>query len=81
MSQGAIAQISELLAKAGELRETLSNGERLQLMGLTGAFLGELERPDEAVFRMVRTRSLECAADSQCSTLPGVNFRPVTSSS
>lgn len=52
MGQDAIAQLSELLAKAGELRKSLSNGERLQAMGLAGAFLGELERPDEAVFRM-----------------------------
>jgi hypothetical protein len=57
MSQNAIAQLSGLLAKAGELRDTLSNGERLQLMGMTAAFLGELERPDEAVFRMVSMTS------------------------
>lgn len=53
MGHEAIAQISELLGNVEELRKTLSNGERLQLVGLTEAFLGELERPDEAVFRMV----------------------------
>lgn len=52
MGQDAVAQLTALLGQAGELREKLSNGERLQLMGLAGAFLNELEKPDEAVFRM-----------------------------
>lgn len=52
MSQDAVDQLTALLGRAGELREKLSNGERLQLMGLASALLGELEKPDEAIFRM-----------------------------
>lgn len=52
MESPAITQISQLLSQASSLRETLSNGERLQLMGLTDALSNELQRPDEAVFRI-----------------------------
>lgn len=52
MGQDAVAQLTALLGQAGELREKLSNGERLQLVGLAGALLNELEKPDEAIFRM-----------------------------
>lgn len=52
MGHEAIAQLSALLSQAEGLRESLSNGERMQLMGLAGAFIGELQRPDEALFRM-----------------------------
>ncbi|ETN42026.1 uncharacterized protein HMPREF1541_03965 [Cyphellophora europaea CBS 101466] len=52
MTSEAIKQLTGLLSQASELRESLSNVERQQLMGITGAFLGELERPDEAVYRI-----------------------------
>jgi hypothetical protein len=52
MEPDAISQIKKLLASASELRESLSNADRLQLMGLTDALSNELQRPDEAVFRM-----------------------------
>jgi hypothetical protein len=52
MESDAITQIKKLLGRAEQLRETLSNGERLQLMGLTDALSNELQRPDEAVFRI-----------------------------
>ncbi|KAH7093500.1 S-adenosyl-L-methionine-dependent methyltransferase [Paraphoma chrysanthemicola] len=48
----AIAQLKTLLSQAQGLRETLSNADRLQLLGLTQALSNELERPDEAVFRI-----------------------------
>jgi hypothetical protein len=52
MESNAIAQLKELLASAGELRDTLSNGERLQLLGLADALRSELERPDETIYRI-----------------------------
>jgi hypothetical protein len=52
MESNAITQLKELLASAGELREKLSNGERLQLLGLTDALRTELERPDETIYRI-----------------------------
>jgi hypothetical protein len=52
MEPNAISQIKKLLASASELRESLSNADRLQLMGLTDSLSNELQRPDEAVFRM-----------------------------
>ncbi|KAH4253204.1 hypothetical protein HBI26_058760 [Parastagonospora nodorum] len=52
MESSAITQVKQLLSQASSLRETLSNGERLQLMGLTDALSNELQRPDEAVFRI-----------------------------
>ncbi|KAH7082793.1 S-adenosyl-L-methionine-dependent methyltransferase [Paraphoma chrysanthemicola] len=48
----AIVQLKTLLSQAQGLRETLSNADRLQLLGLTQALSNELERPDEAVFRI-----------------------------
>lgn len=51
-SNAAISQIKELLGKADDLREQLSNADRLQLIGLTDALSNELQRPDEAVFRI-----------------------------
>ncbi|KAF2846797.1 S-adenosyl-L-methionine-dependent methyltransferase [Plenodomus tracheiphilus IPT5] len=52
MESDAISQIKRLLSSADELREKLSNSERLQLIGLTDALSNELQRPDEAVFRI-----------------------------
>jgi hypothetical protein len=52
MESEAITQIKQLLGRAEQLRKTLSNAERLQLMGLTETFSNELQRPDEAVFRI-----------------------------
>lgn len=52
MSQDAISQLQTLLASAGDLRAKLSNTERLQLIGLVDALHDELERPDEALFRI-----------------------------
>jgi hypothetical protein len=52
MEPDAIAQLKSLLTSAPELREKLSNTDRLQLLGLTQALSNELERPDEAVFRI-----------------------------
>jgi hypothetical protein len=52
MESNAITQLKELLDSAGELRDTLSNGERLQLLGLTDALRSELERPDETIYRI-----------------------------
>ncbi|KAF2026060.1 S-adenosyl-L-methionine-dependent methyltransferase [Setomelanomma holmii] len=52
MEPDAIKQVKQLLTQAGELCEKLSNGDRLQLMGLTEALTNELQRPDEAVFRV-----------------------------
>jgi hypothetical protein len=52
MESDAVTQIKKLLDAASELREKLSNGERLQLIGLTDALSNELQRPDEAVFRI-----------------------------
>jgi hypothetical protein len=52
MESDAITQIKQLLGAANDLREKLSNGERLQLIGLTDALSNELQRPDEAVFRI-----------------------------
>jgi hypothetical protein len=52
MESDATTQIKQLLGQASELREKLSNGERLQLMGLIDALSNELQRPDEAVFRI-----------------------------
>lgn len=52
MEPDAIVQIKQLLSAAGDLRETLSNSDRLQLLGLTEALTNELQRPDEAVFRI-----------------------------
>jgi hypothetical protein len=52
MESDAVSQIKKLLASASELRESLSNADRLQLIGLTDALSNELQRPDEAVFRM-----------------------------
>jgi hypothetical protein len=52
MEPGAITQVKQLLSAAGELREKLSNADRLQLMGLTEALTNELQRPDETVFRI-----------------------------
>jgi hypothetical protein len=52
MESDAISQIKKLLASANDLRESLSNADRLQLIGLTDALSNELQRPDEAVFRI-----------------------------
>jgi hypothetical protein len=52
MESDAISQIEKLLASANDLRESLSNADRLQLIGLTDALSNELQRPDEAVFRI-----------------------------
>jgi hypothetical protein len=52
MESDAIAQIKQLLSQASDLREKLSNADRLQLLGLTDALSNELQRPDEAVFRL-----------------------------
>jgi hypothetical protein len=52
MESDPISQIKQLLGQAADLREKLSNGDRLQLIGLTDALRNELQRPDEAVFRM-----------------------------
>ncbi|KAH8731888.1 S-adenosyl-L-methionine-dependent methyltransferase [Phaeosphaeriaceae sp. PMI808] len=52
MESDAISQIKALLGAAGDLREKLSNADRLQLIGLTDALNNELQRPDEAVFRI-----------------------------
>jgi hypothetical protein len=52
MESDAISQIKQLLAAAGVIREKLSNADRLQLIGLTDALSNELQRPDEAVFRI-----------------------------
>ena len=52
MPQDAITKLQELLASAGDLRADLSNGDRLQLMGMTEALRNELERPDETVYRI-----------------------------
>lgn len=52
MEFNAISQLKTLLSEAPNLRENLSNAERLQLSGLAEALKNELERPDEAVFRV-----------------------------
>jgi hypothetical protein len=52
MELDAISQLKKLLGVTPKLRETLSNAERLQLCGLANALRNELERPDEAVFRV-----------------------------
>jgi hypothetical protein len=52
MESDPISQIKELLHAAGDIREKLSNADRLQLIGLTDALSNELQRPDEAVFRI-----------------------------
>jgi len=52
MEPDPITQIKQLLAAAGDLREKLSNADRLQLIGLTDSLSNELQRPDEAVFRI-----------------------------
>jgi hypothetical protein len=52
MESDAISQIKQLLGQASDLREKLSNADRLQLLGLTDALSNELQRPDEAVFRL-----------------------------
>tara|TARA_R110002003_G_scaffold325_6_gene18803 strand:+ start:307 stop:489 length:183 start_codon:yes stop_codon:yes gene_type:complete len=52
MEPDAISQLKSLVGAAPELREKLSNADRLQLLGLTQALSNELERPDEAVFRI-----------------------------
>lgn len=52
MEPDAISQIKHLLSQASDLREKLSNADRLQLLGLTDALSNELQRPDEAVFRL-----------------------------
>lgn len=52
MASDPIAQIKQLLVQASELREKLPNADRLQLIGLTDALSNELQRPDEAVFRL-----------------------------
>ena len=52
MESDAISQLKALLTAAPELRSQLSNAERLQLSGLAQALRNELERPDEAVFRV-----------------------------
>jgi hypothetical protein len=72
MESSAITQIKQLLSQASSLRETLSNGERLQLMGLTDALSNELQRPDEAVFRITfnQVRSYQ-PVGSGCGTPSG----------
>ena len=52
MEADAISQLKALLSAAPNLRSQLSNAERLQLSGLDEALRNELERPDEAVFRV-----------------------------
>ena len=52
MESDAISQLKTLLGAASNLRETLSHADRLQLSGLAEALRNELERPDEAVFRV-----------------------------
>lgn len=52
MEPDALSQLETLLAAAPTLRAQLSNTERLQLSGLAEALRNELERPDEAVFRL-----------------------------
>jgi hypothetical protein len=52
MGSDAISQLKTLLAAAPTLRSQLSNTERLQLAGLAEELRNELERPDEAVFRI-----------------------------
>jgi hypothetical protein len=52
MQPDAISQLKALLSAAPNLRSQLSNTERLQLSGLAEALRNELERPDEAVFRV-----------------------------
>ncbi|KAH6865468.1 S-adenosyl-L-methionine-dependent methyltransferase [Alternaria rosae] len=52
MEPDALSQLKILLAAAPTLRAQLSNTERLQLSGLAEALRNELERPDEAVFRV-----------------------------
>ncbi|CAN9089438.1 unnamed protein product [Alternaria alternata] len=52
MEPDAISQLKALLSAAPNLRSQLSNAERLQLSGLAEALRNELERPDEAVFRV-----------------------------
>jgi len=52
MESTALSQLKTLLAAAPTLRAELSNTERLQLSGLAEALRNELERPDEAVFRV-----------------------------
>lgn len=52
MEPDAISQLKALLSAAPDLRSQLSNAERLQLSGLAEALRNELERPDEAVFRV-----------------------------
>jgi hypothetical protein len=52
MESDAISQLKALLNAAPDLRSQLSNAERLQLSGLAEALRNELERPDEAIFRV-----------------------------
>jgi hypothetical protein len=52
MESDATSQLKALLTAAPKLRSQLSNAERLQLSGLAQALRNELERPDEAVFRV-----------------------------
>ena len=52
MKPNVLSQLKTLLAAAPTLRAQLSNTERLQLSGLAEALRNELERPDEAVFRV-----------------------------
>jgi len=52
MEDDAISRLKALLSEARDLRENLPNADRLQLVGLTEALQHELERPDEAVFRL-----------------------------
>ncbi|CAO2653287.1 Nn.00g026980.m01.CDS01 [Neocucurbitaria sp. VM-36] len=52
MEPDAISQLKKLLGSARDLRENLSHADRLQLSGLAEALRNELERPDEAVFRV-----------------------------
>ncbi|KAI4638577.1 hypothetical protein J4E93_009877 [Alternaria ventricosa] len=57
MASDALSQPKTLLAAAPTLRAQLSNTERLQLSGLAEALRNELERPDEAVFRVTFNES------------------------
>ncbi|KAF1850462.1 S-adenosyl-L-methionine-dependent methyltransferase [Cucurbitaria berberidis CBS 394.84] len=52
MESDAISQLKTLLGTARDLRENLSRADRLQLGGLAEALRNELERPDEALFRV-----------------------------
>ena len=52
MESNALSQLKTLLAAAPTLRAQLNNTERLQLSDLAEAPRNELERPEEAVFRV-----------------------------